>query len=92
MPFDTFPPSLRPAAGETERGSAGGRSPMVGGMRMPLDTFPPSFRPAASETEREGVPGDAVPWPGELGCPPPNFLPPFGPPQAGHEESLKREK
>ncbi len=38
-------------------------------------------------TLQQGVPGDAVPWPGARGCP--LHLPFFGPPQAGTEGDLK---
>jgi len=41
---------------------------------------------------QQGVPGDAVPWPGARGCPPALLSSPRGPPQAGREYQMKKEK
>src|SRR5579883_183884 len=64
----------------TKAGGAGGRSPMAEGSGVSPDSFFPPSRPAAwcslfkNGTKRgiaqQGVPGDAVPWPGVRGCPP----------------------
>ncbi len=54
----------------------------------PMGVSPPI---ASHLVLEQGVPGDAVPWPGARGCPPHSSLPPFlSPPQAGREESLKK--
>ena len=60
---------------------AGRRSPMAG-TRGSSASSTPFCGP------KQGVPGDAVPWPGARGCPPPLSYPPRGSPQASREGDL----